>query len=213
MPAQSLLTATLEQGLNRLLALDPDSADRLAKLHGYRLLVFLEPFRRGLALAFSDKVDVLALEHEHSATVARLGSNECCIKTRLDVLGELSQTSQLTRLIQQGALQVDGELQIAQHASNLFQSLDIDWEEQLSRYTGDVVAHQTFALAAHAKESLLGVLDRINAGVGNALVEEKTLAAHRLAVMHFSDEVDRLRDDVERLDARFSQLQKQLKNT
>lgn len=46
---------------------------------------------------------------------------------------------------------------------------------------------------------------------GNALVEEKKLAAHKLAVMHFSDEVSALRDSTERLDARLRDLEERLK--
>jgi ubiquinone biosynthesis protein UbiJ len=46
---------------------------------------------------------------------------------------------------------------------------------------------------------------------GNALVEEKKLAAHKLAVMHLSDEVSALRDSTERLDARLRDLEERLK--
>ncbi|MCP3865371.1 MAG: hypothetical protein GY923_06105, partial [Aestuariibacter sp.] len=41
----------------------------------------------------------------------------------------------------------------------------------------------------------------------SALTDEKQLAAHKLAVLHFSDEVSRLRDDAERLESRLSRLE------
>jgi len=46
---------------------------------------------------------------------------------------------------------------------------------------------------------------------GNAVVEEKQLAAHKLAVMHFSDEVNALRDRAESADARLRRLEEKFK--
>ena len=46
---------------------------------------------------------------------------------------------------------------------------------------------------------------------GNAVVEEKQLAAHKLAVMHFSDEVNALRDRTESADARLRRLEEKFK--
>jgi len=42
-------------------------------------------------------------------------------------------------------------------------------------------------------------------------VEEKKLAAHKLAVMHFSDEVNSVRDAAAKLDARLTVLEQQKK--
>ena len=44
--------------------------------------------------------------------------------------------------------------------------------------------------------------------LGSALTDEKQLAAHKLAVMHFSDQVSSLRDDAERFEARLERLER-----
>jgi len=143
--------------------------------------------------------------------VAALGPKDCCIKTSLQTLPELKETSQLTRLIQQKALFLEGELNVAQQVSALFQQLDIDVEELLAQKTNDVVAHQTVKTAKAVHEKALSALSSVASVLGNAVVEEKQLAAHKLAVMHFSDEVNALRDRTESADARLRRLEEKLK--
>jgi len=60
------------------------------------------------------------------------------------------------------------------------------------------------------KRKATGALSEFNKVASNALIEEKQIAAPKLAVLHFSDEVNALRDDVARLDARLLQLEQKL---
>ena len=204
MPAVPLLTATIETALNKVLSLDPDAAAKLSQLQGKRLVVELDDLQQRFALVFSTKVDVLALADAPDPA----GVDECIIKTRLSVLPSLRDTSQLTRLIKSGELEVNGELAIAQAFSGLLQSLNIDLEEQLAIRTNDVIAHELFGLAAKAQVQLQEAGRKAEAILGSALTDEKQLAAHKLAVMHFSDQVSNLRDDAERFEARLERLER-----
>lgn len=211
MPASALFAATLETSINKLLALDSDSEPRLKALDGARMTAFLSPMPFGITLVFSDKVDVL-IEHEDFEEVkSQLGAKDCCIKTSLDTLPALKETSQLTRLIQQKALFLEGELNVAQQVSSLFKDLDIDIEEIIALRTNDVFAHQSMKTVKAFHEKSMSMLANMGDVVGNAIVEEKKLAAHKLAVMHFSDEVSALRDSTEHLDARLRDLEERLK--
>lgn len=207
MPAQALLTATIETAINQVLLLDPDSAARLQPLNGKRLTVFLDNTPVTLTLVFSQRIDVLAETRDFTQVVAELDAQSCCVKTSLDQLPALQQSSKLTSLIQEGKLFVEGELNVAQQVSQLFQGLDIDWEEHLSRYTGDVVAHNIFASVRSVNQSLGRLFDNAKAGLANALTEEKDIAVPAIAVAHFSDQVSDLRDDAERFAARLTQLE------
>ncbi|MEW9798824.1 ubiquinone biosynthesis accessory factor UbiJ [Alteromonas sp. CYL-A6] len=207
MPASALATSAIESALNTLLSLDPDSPARLKPLNGQRLYLYISPLPDGLCLAFSDQIDVLSVSDSASDIIAGLDKMSCCIQTDMTTLPSLTDTSALTRLIQQQKLQLDGALSIAQHTSALFQSLDIDWEEHIAAVTGDVVANQLTRTAAAVKAHALKRHAQLQKLVGNAVTEEKRLAAHRLAVMHFSDEVSQLRDDVARAEARLRRLE------
>ncbi|CAD5250001.1 conserved hypothetical protein [Alteromonas sp. 38] len=207
MPTSALVSAVIETAANKILALDPDSVARMASLKGARLIAYVDPLPFAVVLVFSEQVDVLALHEPFQDTVATLNHKDCCIKTSLDTLPELKHINQLTRLIQQNKLQVEGELAVAQQVSGLFQQLDIDVEELLAAKTNDVVAHQAMSWFSAVKRKATGALSEFNKVASNALIEEKQIAAPKLAVLHFSDEVNALRDDVARLDARLLQLE------
>lgn len=211
MPTSALVAAAAESVINKILSLDEDSETRLKPLRGARFTAFVSPFPFGITLSFSDRVDVLTEQGAFEEAVASLGPKDCCIKTSLQTLPELKETSQLTRLIQQKALVLEGELNVAQQVSALFQQLDIDVEEILAQKTNDVVAHQTVKTVTVVHEKTMKALVSMGQVLGNAMVEEKQLAAHKLAVMHFSDEVNELRDRAENADARLLQLEAKIK--
>lgn len=204
MPTVPLVTATVEAALNKVLSLDPDVPAKLGALQGKRLVVELSDVKQRFALVFSSQIDVLAMPDR----VDSVAHNECVIKTRLSVLPQLRDTSQLTQLIRSGELEVNGELAIAQSFSGLLQTLDIDMEEQLALKTNDLIAHEVFSLAAKARVQLRKFGSKAEAILGSALTDEKQLAAHKLAVLHFSDQVSSLRDDAERLEARLARLER-----
>ena len=207
MPTSALASAFIEGGINKLLDLDEASAARLASLKGARLIVYLEPLPNAFMLVFSERVDVLSVYDSFDETVANLSPLDCCISTSMQTLPQLKETNQLTRLIQQNKLNVEGELAVAQKVSALFQQLDIDVEEIIAEKTSDVFAHQSVKTVKAVQEKASKVFAALARNLGNVIVEEKPVAAHRLAVMHFSDEVNALRDDTARLEARLKQLE------
>lgn len=207
MPTSALISAVVETSVNKLLQLDPDSQGRLAPLKGARLIAFIDPLPQGLMLVFSEQVDVLMVPESFDEVVTQLGKQDCCIKTDMQTLPELKNTNMLTRLIQQNKLQVEGELAVAQKVSSLFQQLDIDIEEIVASRTNDVFAHQGMRMVKGLQQHAQRAFANLTTITGNALVEEKQLAAHKLAVMHFSDEVNRVRDDVAKLEARLQTLE------
>jgi len=207
MPTSALVSAFIESGINKLLRLDEESAARLASLKGSRLIVYLEPLPNAFMLVFGERVDVLSVYESFDETVANLSPLDCCISTSIQTLPQLKETNQLTRLIQQNKLNVEGELAVAQKASGLFQQLDIDIEEIIASKTNDVFAYQSLKTVKTAHEKASNMVAAFARNLGNVMVEEKPVAAHRLAVMHFSDEVNALRDDTARLEARLKQLE------
>ena len=210
MPTSALLSASLEIAANKCLELDPDSKIRMARLEGARLIAYVDPLPFAITLVFSQRIDVLTEHQPFEASVAQLQKNDCCIKTSLHTVPELRHTNQLTRLIQQQKLQVEGELSVAQQVSELFRQLNIDGEELLASKTNDVVAHQSFQILNGVKQKVTSALASLQQLASNAIIEEKQLAAHKLAIMHFSDEVNALRDDTARLEARLHQLEQNM---
>lgn len=208
MPYPQLITSGIERAFNTLLQLDSDSQKRLQKLAGRSLQVSVQEFPWPLLFSFSDQVDirtVLVDENESSTNQAA----DCVIELDLQTLPKLKDTSQLTQLIQQKKLNLVGDIYVAQTFSSLIKELDIDWEEQLSKYTGDIVAHQTFSSAKALLTKVKNELDKGAKQAHTKLTQTDSIAVSQNEIYLFSDKVNDLRSDVERLNAKISLLEQQ----
>ncbi len=201
MTVRDLALEGLEQALNRVLALDPDAMQRLAALHGRQIRVEL----RGLGIA-------LNFVPGHDGRLQLLGNIEgepdCTLNGSPIDLMRASDSAEGPAQLFAGHVRIDGDLGTAQRFSEALAGVDIDWEEQLSRLTGDIAAHEIGrgVRAARAEGQRIGRGLRDN--LSEYLTEESRLLPHRFEVEDFLDGVDRLRDDVERLAARVALLEK-----
>jgi ubiquinone biosynthesis protein UbiJ len=95
------------------------------------------------------------------------------IKLQSNVFLSLFQGEDLTELLRQDKIIIHGDVKTAQLLVDLLQQVDIDFEELLSQYTGDIVAHQVGKIAKKLK-SLDDPLAVIKEGVTNFLIRPKT---------------------------------------
>ncbi|MGS2719455.1 ubiquinone biosynthesis accessory factor UbiJ [Paraglaciecola aestuariivivens] len=205
MPAAQLISAGIELALNQLLKLDPQSNQRLTKLKGKSLEVKVKELPWPLLFSFSEQIDLMALtppQAEQSSTA------DCLIELDLDTLPKLKDTSQLTQLIQQQQLNLVGDIYVAQTFSSLIKDLDIDWEEHLSHYIGDVAAHQSFSTARSVIDATKQQLEQGSKSLGQRLTQSDSLAVSQQEVADFSQQVNTLRSATERLEARLALLER-----
>ena len=202
-----IISSAIDTLLNKLLSLDPDTQAKLSKLKGKSLLVKIKEFHWPLLFQFSDTVSVSCVEHDQSQTP----NVNCRIELGLATLPKLQDSSLLTQLIQQQELTLDGDIYIAQSFSHVLQELDIDWEDQLSLYVGDVLAHQAFqtskTLVADGKDALQHARDSLM----QRLTQQDALGVKPQEMVVFSEQVNNLRSATERLSARLAILEKKLR--
>ncbi len=203
MPAAQLFASALEAAINQLLSLDPESTQRLQALAGKSIIVSLAELNNDLAFHFTDQVTLRVLIREPKV----IEHCDCRITTKLSVLRQLQDTSQLTRLIKADLLQLDGDINIAQDFANLFKQLDIDWEGYLAKYTGDVVAHNLARGAQLVKEKISKAAQRGQTILRDAAIEEKRVAAPGMLVDDFVEAVFDTRGQVDSLERRIEQLE------
>ena len=108
-----------------------------------------------------------------------------------------------------GNVRVDGDTGVAQRFSDALGGLDIDWEEQLSKLTGDVFAHELGRGLRGARRESERVGRSMRDNLSEYLTEEARVLPHRYEVEDFIVDVDALRDDADRLEARIARLEKQ----
>lgn len=197
MPIDAFVTGAVETSLNQLLKDDADSQRRLARLRGKVISVTLNEFNKTLYFVFSHQIDVLA---------GFEGEADCQLALNLTVLPELRQQANLTQLIKADKLALDGDLQLAQHFSSLLSGLKPDIEEKLSQYTGDVVAHTLVSSVKSGSRFIRQGVKNRQRDLAEVITEEWQLLPQPLEMVHFYDQVDDLKSDVARFEARLNQL-------
>jgi len=103
-----------------------------------------------------------------------------------------------------GAVHIEGDAEVAQTFSELLKAARPDLEEELSRVIGDVAAHQIGNVARSVLAFGRRASDTFAQNVAEYLQEEGRDLPTRTEADEFIVGVDKLRDDVERLDARLS---------
>jgi len=193
MKAPLLLAAALETALNRYLRLAPETLAGLAELTGKVVAVtidgpgltfYLFPGQGGIQVldTFAGRPDV-HLRGTPAALVAMArGSGGA------------------------GQVEIHGDAHLAQRLKTLLAGIEIDWEEQLSHWVGDLAAHQIARAVQGARARAEDSLRRLGRQLGDYLQHEQQTLPTASEVRAFVDEVDAVRNDVERLAARIERL-------
>lgn len=204
MPFEQLISALVESSLNSLISKSAQTPAALKKLNGKRLSVSVLQLPLNLVFCFQDGA-VTALMGEHE--------NDCHIEVSMFELDKLRDTSQLTRLIKQEQLTIDGDLKVAQNFSSLINELNTDLGHTLSHFIGDVPAHKVERTVTVANKSFKNQLETLQSQLGNYVTNEKRIAVHPLEIEDFSDQVNQLRSAVSRLDTRMTKVLKAMENS
>ncbi len=200
MTIRDLALETLEGLINRLLALDPAAMRRLAGWHGRVIAIALRG--TGITLYFiPDQAGRLQLLGRYE------GEPDCTIEgSPLDLM-RASDPEQGSAQLFAGHVRIHGDTELAHRFSETLGGLDIDWEEQLSRYVGDIAAHELAGLARRAREQGRETGGRMQQYLSEYLTEEARLLPSPHELEAWIREVERTRDDVERLAARIRLLE------
>lgn len=192
------LLATIEGLLNHYLGLDPDGARGFAPIHGRIIGIEIEGI--GVRLTLIPGPDRLQVFGYYEATP------DCLIRGAPFAFLRMLTAERKESQMGPGGVAIEGDTTIGHELAKAFAGLDVDWEEQLARLVGDPIAHPL-------GEGVRGLLhwgrrsaDTLTTDLKEYLEEEARLLPTRYELDAFLAEVDRLRDDVERLEARVDRL-------
>ncbi|MFT5550046.1 MAG: ubiquinone biosynthesis protein UbiJ, partial [Candidatus Azotimanducaceae bacterium] len=101
-----------------------------------------------------------------------------------------------------------GEARVAQQMQKILTELDIDWEEVLSKYTGDVMAYQIHKQVLGAGEWLRNSAWSLLQNTSEYIREEQHLSPTQVEFERFQKYTTTLKQDVERSEARLRHLLK-----
>ena len=190
---------TLEAALNRALALDPDTRDALAPLDGRCVALTIES--PPLALQLRVEGQRLLVGPVEAEAPADLG-------VRATLGGLISQLPMFRRddAPPVGRMRLEGDADLARRLQRLAERFDPDWQQPFARVFGDVLGVQIAnAFAAALKQARVAGRN-LAENAAEFVTEESRDVVARAELNAFHDDVDVLRDDVERMAARVARL-------
>ena len=104
------------------------------------------------------------------------------------------------------AARLEGSANFAEALGFVIRNLRWDVEEDLSRVVGDIAAHRLVSGAGDIAAWHRDAAWRLAENIAEYITEEDPRIARRAAIADFSSEVDRLRDDLARLEKRIQRL-------
>lgn len=108
--------------------------------------------------------------------------------------------------IRDGTLDITGDAYTAQRFQQLLHYARPDIEEELSQVFGDAAAHRAGEFARGVRAWASNARTTIGSNISEYLQEESSEVPSRYQVDRFASDVDSLRDDVARLEARINRL-------
>lgn len=190
----------LNKIINTYLKLDPDSMQRLQKLHHKIVHLQLKPLGIHLALRFDDDaLHVAENDFTENAHVTLRG-------TPLRMLHAMCSDDRQSFFAED--LEIEGDAMVAQDLLSLFDHMNIDWTEHLSTFVGDVPAQYAERLKNKIARVAKHTLNTFTENVDEYVHEEKVWLPQRAALEDFFADVDELRMAVDRLEARINLLKK-----
>ncbi len=194
---QQALFSIAEPLLNGALKYDALAANKLNRLENKHFAIALDDI--GLNLSMSTFAGYVRLS-------SNLEQSDCMVKTQSKYLKDLSDASQLTALIKQDKLVLEGDLHVAQQYSDVFLNNDIDWQEILSKFVGDANAHRIDQFMRALAAGIQRKSQDMNYTVATGLTDELKVTPDSQEVAHFVQQVDRVAAQTEKLLSQVNEL-------
>lgn len=200
---KTAIYSIFEKALNRYLSLDPESKSRIHVLENH--VVSLELLKLGITLhmVFIDGTIQFKEEPMLQPDVRIKG-------TPLSLL-HMGLTKGNRHSFFTDDVTIEGNLEIGQQIIDLFDQLEIDWEEYFSHWIGDIPAHQIGRFVSGLKNFRNRVNETLLQNVNEYVHEEIAMFPPNEALKDFFHQIDILRMDTDRMEARIKQLAQELK--
>jgi len=192
----------LQAAVRRALEFDPDTRERVRDLGGRVVEVVFTGVERRMCVSIEPGGDVRFARMPEREPDLRLRGSPMAFGRYLMAPDRVGTT--------ESGIKIEGDIGLAQRFVGLLRELDIDWEEWLSRYVGDVLAYHAGRMVGDLRSWARGSAGQFRQDVTELLQEESRLLAPRERVQRFMDDIDTLRSDTERLEQRVKRLKNNL---
>lgn len=198
---QQLLCVALEKIANKALSLNTQRSQALETLLLKTLTIQLSELNFPLSITFQS----------NSVMVTSLTSmSDCSIQTSLSTLNKLKKEQQLTELIKQGELDIQGDIKVAQQVAHIAEHLKIDWESEIALHIGDVATYKLGQAGKFLAQKLKFAQVQISQDSSEWLLHEARLVVSASEINHHSRQVDAASKATLKLEQRIKSLTQKL---
>ena len=184
--------------LNRTLKMDPGALVRLTGLSGR--VLSLEFINTGLVLYIIPDTGGVSLDTDYSGEV-----NVSIRGSPVNLIAYLMSSSGKGEGFT-GRLEIIGDVGLAQEFQSIIKDVDLDWEEFMSRWLGDTLAHKMGNMVRGTLNFARDTKHTLELDVSEYLRYEKEILPEQSEVDEYIAAIDELRNDTERLKLRVNKL-------
>ncbi|MDA8562050.1 SCP2 sterol-binding domain-containing protein [Gammaproteobacteria bacterium] len=197
------LEERLQNLLNKYLNLDPESKNKLIKLNGKTISIILKTHNE---IHFQIKVK----NNKLHVSSSNLSKPDTIIKSTPISLIHLSLSQKNRKKLFSNDVVIEGNIELGQNIIDLFDNLEIDIEEYISKYIGDIPSHNIINLAKKIKKFSKKTKNTLIQNINEYTHEEINLFPPVEEIQDFFNDVDILRMDTDRIESRVNNLRKSL---
>lgn len=189
---KQLALAAVEQGVNRLLAWDPLVNEQMRPLYGMVVAIDISDLNLLFYFSFDDGYIGVQSDLIGQADLTVRGELAAFVKMGL----------QYNRDELPSGLEIIGDASLAQQLQRFMAVAQIDWEEIMAQLSGDFVATRFGHIFRRGRSEMARNRENLCANATEFLHYEGKILPARQEVDSFCQQVDHLRHDVARLQAR-----------
>ncbi len=202
MKIPTVLLSLIEKSINRYLSLDPVALQRLVTYNDKVVAVEVRGFDLYFYIKIATNGVVVFKQVPENIDTWLVGSPVSLMNMALANQGQDSEN-----ILFSGDVEIKGDVELGQELKKILNEIEVDLEEQLSKITGDVIAHQVGNLARVSKAWSEKTLETLQLDMVEYLQEESQQLPRLDEVEQFIAGVDLIRSGVDRLEARVKRIE------
>jgi len=188
----------LTSAFNKYLVLDPEAPLKLKAFDGKLISIEIRGPNKNLYLSIHDSNVIVVQDIDTEPDTIISGSPAALFKLGLH--------RDSAPLLFAGEVEIRGDTRLGRQFKALLATMEIDWEEHLSRLTGDIAAHRIVGLFNEFGIWSRSASSNFTDDMGEYLQEESRDVVSGAEIDMFNQQVDKLRNDADRLEARITRL-------
>ncbi|MEM9243157.1 MAG: SCP2 sterol-binding domain-containing protein [Pseudomonadota bacterium] len=198
---KSIALTALETTINKYLALDNTITTKLQPLVNKIVQIEFTDIHQLVYLLFTDKYILLQSHVNRQADLSISGN----------LLSFITMATQKNSSNLPENMRLVGNAHLAQQFQLFMNAIDIDWEEQLAKFTGDTAATRITRVCQKIKQSAQHNSQRLQHNTTEFLQQELAAMPTQEMVERYCHGIDDLRHHLARLEARTKRLEMTLK--